>query len=183
MSEMVSADPSSLGAKQGKKIYSFVNPLFAEQPDIVWDRVQPISRATFVQKYGLCNKGINPKHLRVGLHSTEENVEALFGPCINQNDYKYCYSKDEFVKAVEWQWMVCHQRTSLPNTRLINKAEVRGLTCERLLGARRREVNWAHFIEWTCRDQLRRIQSERDSKEGGGLLVCKTKSVQGGQQD
>jgi hypothetical protein len=182
MSENVEA--TSLVDKQGKKVYSFVNPLFAEQPDIVWDRVNPILRTVFAQKYGLCNKGLNPKHLRVGTHCIEEDVEKLFGPCVNQNGYKYCHSEDEeFVKAVEWQWMVCHQRTGLPNTRLINKAEARGLTCERLPGGRRRDVNWAHFAEWTCRDQLRRIQSERDSKEGLGAVHIKSEGVQGGDED
>jgi hypothetical protein len=102
MSENVEA--TSLVAKQGKKVYSFVNPLFAEQPDIVWDRVNPISRTVFAQKYGLCNKGLNPKHLRVGTHCTEEDVEKLFGPYVNQNGYKYCHNEDEeFAKAVEWQ--------------------------------------------------------------------------------
>jgi chromosome segregation ATPase len=79
--------------------------------------------------------------------------------------------------------MVCHQRTGLPNTRFINKAEALGLTCERLPGGRRRDMNWAHFAEWTCRDQLRQIQSERDSKEGLGAVHIKSEGVQGGDED
>jgi hypothetical protein len=57
------------------------------------------------------------------------------------------------------------------------------LTCEQFPGGRRRDVNWAHFAEWTCRDQLRRIQSERDSKDGLGAVHIKSKGVQGGDED
>ena len=120
----------------------------------------------------------------MGTHCIEDDVENMFGHCVNQNGHKYCHSEDEkFVKAVEWQWMVCHQHTGLPNTRLINKAKACGLTYEQLPRAQRREVNWAHFAEWTCRDQLRQIQRECDSKEDGGLLHYKNKSIQGGQED
>jgi hypothetical protein len=185
MLEMVTVDTGSLVAKQGKKVYSFVNPLFAERPIIVWDRVNPISRTVFAEKYGLSNKGLNPKHLREGTHCTKEDVGKLFGPCVNQNGYKYSHKKDEeFVKAVEWQWMVYHQRTGLPNTKLINKVEPRGLTYEQLLGDRRSlDVNWAHFAEWTCRDQLRQIQSEHDLKEGLGIVHIKNEGVHGGDED
>ena len=169
MSEVISVDGGPSGGMVERKTASYVRPLYAEAPKLIFDRVHAVSRTQFAKKYGLNNGGMSPKQLRVGTHCTEAEVERWFGPCVNQNGYKYCHLDDEeFVKAVELNWMICHQKTGVPNTRLINKAEARGYTCERLSGNRKREVNWACFAEWTCRDQLRRIQCEREGLLGVG---------------
>ena len=53
------------------KLLGFVDPLFAEQPKIIWNRMYQIKRAAFVEEYGLCNKGIPPRSLKLGLHINE----------------------------------------------------------------------------------------------------------------
>jgi hypothetical protein len=57
--------------------------------------------------------------------------------------------------------MICHQRTSLPNTRLININEARGFVYEVLKG---KPTNWALHAEWTCRQQLQTRIKEEDEK-------------------
>lgn len=64
--------------------------------------------------------------------------------------------------------MICHQRTVLPNTRLINKAEARGITYERLKGKR---VNWCAFAEWTCRNEIRRKDNKEDAQDAHATPV------------
>jgi hypothetical protein len=87
----------------------FVDPLYAEQPQLVWDRVDPIGKDVFEEKYGLCNKGLVPKRLKYGIHLEESDVEAMFGQKVS-NGYRYAYSEDMvFVKKVEYLWMVTHQ--------------------------------------------------------------------------
>lgn len=67
---------------------SYVDPIYSEQPTIVFDRINLVSRKVFVEKYGLCNEGANPKRLKIGVHIEEADVEQLFGPCINRNGYR-----------------------------------------------------------------------------------------------
>ena len=139
---------------------AFVDPLYAEQPQLVWNRVDPISKEVFEEKYGLCNKGLPPKQLKYGIHLKEADVEAMFGPRVS-NGYRYAYSEDvAFVKKVEYLWMVTHQRTQVPNTRLINAAEAKGLVYEI---KKKKDVNWCSHAEWTCRDQLRLINMKKES--------------------
>jgi hypothetical protein len=110
--------------KKGKKQSCWVPPLFSEEPTVVWDRSAPILRATFVKEYGLCNTGIPPKSLKINVHITEDKVVSVFGQKVGGSGYKYTNCDDEsLVKKVELRWMICHQRTSLPNTRLINISE------------------------------------------------------------
>jgi hypothetical protein len=59
-----------------------------------------------------------------------------------------------FVKKVEYLWMVTPQRTQVPNTRLINATEAKGLVCEI---KKKKDVNRCSHAEWTYRDQLRLI--------------------------
>jgi hypothetical protein len=103
-----------------------VLPLYAEQPTVVWDRVAPILMNTFQLEYGLNNTGIPPKSLKLNVHITEEEVESLFRKKVGGNGYHYANNEDkEFVKKVERRWMICHQRTSVPNIRLVNISEAR----------------------------------------------------------
>jgi hypothetical protein len=75
----------------------------------VWNRVDPIGKDVFEEKYGLCNKGLVPKRLKYGIHLEESDVEAMFGQKVS-NGYRYAYSEDMvFVKKVEYLWMVTHQ--------------------------------------------------------------------------
>jgi hypothetical protein len=87
----------------------------------------------------------------------------LFGPLINKNGYRYTHSEDEeFIARVERNWMITHQKSKLPNSRLINKAEARGYVVEN----KGVKVNWCVLAEWTVRDQLRRIQALGDTSKG-----------------
>ena len=56
-----SEDPPSVEKKRAKlKSVGFVDPLYAEQPKIIWDKMYQIKSATFVEKYGFWNEGISP---------------------------------------------------------------------------------------------------------------------------
>jgi hypothetical protein len=82
-------------------------------------------------------------------------VEAFFGPC-NHNGYRYCHNKDEArISRVETLWMITHQRTQVPNIRMINKAKTHGIVYEIKT---RKKVNWCVLAKWTIRNQLRRLQ-------------------------
>jgi hypothetical protein len=58
---------------------SWVDPLYAEQPTLTWNRVDPIKWDAFEKVYGLNNSGIPLKRLKFGLHLKEDDVEVLFG--------------------------------------------------------------------------------------------------------
>lgn len=154
---------------EGAPSSAWVELLYAEQPTLAWNRVDPITRHLFEVHYGLCNRGLAPKRLKYGVHITEQEVEDMFGPKVSANGYRYSWSEDEeFVKKVERLWMITHQRTSVPNTRLINVAEAKGLVYEIVKG---KEVNWCIHGEWTCREQLRRINAEADAKKEKAPVV------------
>ncbi len=58
--------------------------------------------------------------MRIG---KEIEVVALFGP-FSHNGYRYYHNEDEaLIARVETLWMIMHQRTHVPNTRMINQAE------------------------------------------------------------
>jgi hypothetical protein len=60
--------------------------------------------------------------------------------------------------------MKAHERIQVSNTRLINKVEIQRIVCER----NGQEVNWAMFVEWTIRDQLRRLNHIQKVGQNGG---------------
>ena len=53
--------------------------------------------------------------------------------------------------------MICHQKTVVPNTRMVNVSEAKGFAYEIV---KKKETNWALFAEWTCRDQLKKLRAE-----------------------
>ena len=145
--------------KRGGKKSSWVDPLYACQPEIFWDRKSLVTRDWFVEKYGLCNRGITPKQIKIGQHLEEADVETLFGPRHNGNGYRYAACDEEFVRKVETMWMICHQKTVVPNTRMVNVSEAKGFAYEIV---KKKECNWALFAEWTCRDQLKKLRAEEE---------------------
>ena len=97
---------------EGVASLSRVEPLYAEQPSLCWNRSDPVTRAAFEKAYGLSNQGIPPKRLKFGVHLEESEVDELFGPRVGSNGYSYSYSEDiDFVRRVERLWMIIHQRT------------------------------------------------------------------------
>lgn len=148
-----------LCAKRGGKKSSWVDPMYASQPEILWDRKTVVTREWFAEKYKLHNHGITPKQIKIGQHLEEADVESLFGPRMNGNGYKYSHCKEDFVMRVESMWMICHQKTVVPNTRMVNVSEAKGWAYEIV---KKRETNWALFAEWTCRDQLKKIRAEEE---------------------
>ena len=146
-------------------------PLYVEEPTLLLDleNAVPISRKSFEEFYGLCNKGPSLKRLKIGRDVTEAEVEKFFGPCNGKHSYRYNYREDERItKEVERLWMICHQRTVVPSNRNINKAEARGFALWK------REpsvpVNWCVFAEWSIRDRIRRLHRE-EAKKSLGLGV------------
>ena len=105
----------------------------------------------------MCNRGITPKHIKIGVHLEEADVESLFGPRQNGNGYRYATMDEDFVRKVETMWMICHQKTVVPNTRMVNVSEAKGFAYEIV---KKKETNWALFAEWTCRDQLKKLRAE-----------------------
>ena len=116
--------------KRGGKKSSWVDPLYACQPEIFWDRKSLVTRYWFVEKYGLCNRVITPKQIKIGQHLEEADVETLFEPRHNGNGYRYAACDEEFVHKVETMWMICHQKTVVPNTRMMNVSEAKGFAYE-----------------------------------------------------
>jgi hypothetical protein len=83
------------------------------------------------------------------MHVTKEEVEFLLGKKVGGNSYRYANNEDEeFVKKVERRWMICHQQTSVPNTRLVNISEAWGWTYKLL---KDKPTNWVVHAKWTCR--------------------------------
>ena len=112
-----------------------------------------------MEKYGLCNKGITPKQIKIGHHLEEADVETLFGPWQNGNANRYATMDEEFVRKGETMWMICHQKTVVPNTHMVNVSKAKGFPYEIV---KKKECNWAFFAEWTCRDQLKKLRAEED---------------------
>ena len=165
-----------LCAKRGGKKSSWVDPMYAAQPEILWDRKTAVTREWFAENYKLHNHGITPKQIKIGQHLEEADVESLFGPRQNGNGYKYSQCAEEFVKRVETMWMICHQKTVVPNTRMVNVSEAKGFAYEIV---KKRETNWALFAEWTCRDQLKKIRAEEEESRQGKLGLVKAEKDSG----
>jgi hypothetical protein len=51
---------------------------------------------------------------------------------------------EEFVRKVETMWMICHQKTVVPNTRMLNVSEAKGFAYEIV---KKKKTNWALFAE------------------------------------
>ena len=155
--------------KRGAKKSSWVDPLYACQPEILWDRKSVVTRDWFAEKYNLCNRGITPKQIKIGHHLEEADVESLFGPRQNGNGYRYATMDEEFVRKVETMWMICHQKTVVPNTRMVNVSEAKGFAYEIV---KKKETNWALFAEWTYRDQLKKLWAEEeDAAKSKGISL------------
>ena len=76
--------------------------------------------------------------------------------------------------------MICHQKTMVPNTRMVNVSEAKGFAYEIV---KKRETNWALFAKWTCRDQLKKIRAEEEELRQGkvGLLKAEEEFGREGQ--
>jgi hypothetical protein len=110
----------SLGAIDLKKyvklehvVSSWVDPLYGTPPKIIFDKKPLPSRKEIFDKFvDLYSKRPTPKHLKVGRDFLEKKVEAIFGPSINRNGYRYCHTNDEeLIARVENLFMVTHQWT------------------------------------------------------------------------
>jgi hypothetical protein len=76
-------------------------PFYEEQPNLIFDRKHIITWKEFVEKYRLCNKGLYPKHLKLGKYIEDVEVEK-FKSCINKNNYRYFWlDDDEFIAKAE----------------------------------------------------------------------------------
>jgi hypothetical protein len=48
----------------------------------------------FVDHYGLCFEGLNPKRLKVPRDITLKDVSRIFGPIVYRNGYNYVHNED-----------------------------------------------------------------------------------------
>jgi len=93
----------------------YVDPLYGEKLEIIFDKKNEISWRSFWEKYG-----ITPKRLKIGKEIKEEEVVALFGPC-SCNGYRNCHNDYEtLIARVKTLWMIMHQRTQVLNNQMIN---------------------------------------------------------------
>jgi len=66
-------------------------------------------QSMFEKAYDLNNQRLPLKQLRFGVHLEELKVDALFGQKVGNNGCSYLYSEYiEFMKWVEWLWMITH---------------------------------------------------------------------------
>ncbi len=122
-----------------------------EKPEIIFDKKHKVSWKSFWEKYG-----ITPKTLKIGKEIEKEEVVALFGPR-SRNGYKFCHNEDEaLIVRVKTLWMIMHQRTQMPKTRMINRVEASEIAYEIKIG---KKVNWCVLVEWTIHNQPHRLQS------------------------
>jgi hypothetical protein len=147
----------------------YIKPLYGKALEIIFYHKTPITRQQLAFIYDLCNIKPCPKRLKVGRNFKKEEVQEFFGLSNNKNGYQYYFNDNlELNKRVEEVWMITHQCIQIPNMHLINKAEARGIMCEK----KGQAINWAVFCEWTIKKQLRKIQlfevGKRD-KVGGHL--------------
>ena len=120
--------------------------MFVEQPNIIFNGINPISKRMFTEKYGSCNRGQTPKHLKIGRDYTNAEVDEMFGPLVEKHSYCYNHTGDEeLCKRVERMCMILHQNTVVPSSCFINCSEAHGFVVE----AKEKEVNWIVLDEWT----------------------------------
>jgi hypothetical protein len=144
----------------------YVDPLYGAKPNIIFDRKIEFFQTSFLEKYGISNQGIALKRLKIGKEIEEEEVEALFRP-YNHNGCRYFHNEDKaFISRVKTLWMIMHQRTQVPNIQMINKVEAHGIAYEIKMW---KKVNWHGLVEWTIRDQLRKLQSLESILQCGKL--------------
>jgi hypothetical protein len=106
--------------------------LFAEPLKLIFNQKLPVTCKQFAKVYDLNNIRPCPNILKLKFdYSKEEFWNQLFGPTINKNGYKYCFSDDEkLIKHIKEQWMVMHQHPKVLSTRMINKSKARKIVCE-----------------------------------------------------
>jgi hypothetical protein len=112
---------------QGATTTCYVDILYGTKLNIIFSKKTKLSRKSLWEKYGICNKGITPKKLKTRKEIKEEKVVVLFGP-YSCNEYKYCHIENKaLISRVETLWTIMHQKTQVPNIRMINKAETCGI--------------------------------------------------------
>jgi hypothetical protein len=93
------------------RLSPYVKPLYGKPPKIIFDKKVQMTYSQFANNYNFCNKGTNPKRLKIGKDCTKE-VQALFRAYNSKNGYHYCFNKNEvLIKHVEELWMKTHQCT------------------------------------------------------------------------
>ena len=159
-----------VGVKRRAKKSSWCDPLYACQPEILWNRKGVVTREWFAEKYKLCNNGITPKQIKIGQHLEEADMESFFGLRQNGNGYKYSQCSEDFVRRVETIWMICHQKTIVPKMRMVNVLEAKGFAYKIL---KKKDTNWALFAEWTCHNQLKKVWAEEEEAAKAKIRLVK----------
>jgi hypothetical protein len=79
---------------EGKVVSSWIEPLYATPPKLIFDKKNLISHKQLFEKYALCNSSILPKNHKIGKEVEESKVEALLTLHF-RNQYKYSFGDDE----------------------------------------------------------------------------------------
>jgi hypothetical protein len=116
---------------KGKNRFSFVTPLYAPIPKLGDGSL--MSKNDFAIKYYLYCEGLSPKCIKVPRDISLEDIDKIFCPILNKNEYNYEFTKDPlFIKKIKTLWMVIHQKPCTPASRLIFLGMVKGLACKKM---------------------------------------------------
>jgi hypothetical protein len=50
---------------EGAATTCYIDPLYGTKPNIIFDKETKLSWRSFGEKYGICNKGIEPRRLKI----------------------------------------------------------------------------------------------------------------------
>jgi hypothetical protein len=75
----------------------WVEPLYGTPRNIIFDKNNLVSKKKFATTYGLCYKGLSPKHLKLNKGFEKVKIEKIFGPYLNKNGYQYSWSQNEKI--------------------------------------------------------------------------------------
>ncbi len=119
-------------------------PLYKTIPEL--DDGGPISHREFVEQYGCSSKGLSPKRIKIPRDVTMEEIHKYFGPVHNKNGYSYVFNENpEIIAKVESLWMIIHQKTYVPASRII----FLGMARRVVMDLKGDKMNWVMYIEWT----------------------------------
>jgi hypothetical protein len=111
------------------KLAWFACPLYAEVPKI--SNGSAISCKEFVEIYVFFVEGMSPKMIKIPRNLIVEEVSKRIGLIQNKNGHNYVHSENfVLIAKVERLWMLVHQQTCVPTTRIVSLGFAKGMAME-----------------------------------------------------
>lgn len=60
-----------------KPVSSYIAPTYAKKPELISNRVNHVTQAQFIEKYGLYNDDLASKRICIGTHCTEKGRKMV----------------------------------------------------------------------------------------------------------